>query len=553
MSDILKESSKLYSNRFRSFILSYAKPFLVLGLASLQPVANFTLINISEPSFDLGRVALYFFLIFSASCLVLLLISLAFRPRNIFVVTLPIAALILFFFNYHLSVDLVNSIGESAFGVKPQHRYVLIVHSLLFLLSLLILHKVAVSPKLVVIFTSSLAILPIADLGMIIPELNALRTTKTLVAFEMPPKVNSKKQASSKNTKPNVYFILPDAMPAPDMVSEIIGGYEYKLTDQLKRHGFHMIENAASNAILTNVSVPHFFAMEYFIENDEKISVDKFAAMMNVLKGYNPVVAGFRLRGYKYFQVNGDSHVQACGGYENVCMGVVEGITPLDMVFLSRTIVSHIAIALQWSYREPLDIPDITERLPDREEGPFFLHAHFAIPHIPYRYDSDCSKYEKPIGYGNIKLNQDLLGKQVACAEKQLDQMVSEIIKKDPKAIIVVQSDHGISHQVWMGREQLSMTNDTMRQSNAIFSAFYLPDACASHLRPGLSPVNTFRIVFACLDGHPPVLLKDRAFITDINEVLVKEIYPRSNRRVDGTPVKEEIIMHDMHMDGIFD
>ena len=47
-----------------------------------------------------------------------------------------------------------------------------------------------------------------------------------------------------------------------------------------------------------------------------------------------------------------------------------------------------------------------------------------------------------------------------------------------------------------------------------------MPDICALHLRPGLSPVNTFRLVFACLDGQTPKLIEDRTFV--LGEVAIE-------------------------------
>ena len=51
-----------------------------------------------------------------------------------------------------------------------------------------------------------------------------------------------------------------------------------------------------------------------------------------------------------------------------------------------------------------------------------------------------------------------------------------------------------------------------IRTNLSIFSAFRLPADCPHRPRPGLTPVNTFRLVFACLDKTQPRLLEDRMF-----------------------------------------
>ena len=77
-------------------------------------------------------------------------------------------------------------------------------------------------------------------------------------------------KSSFQVEKPNVYLIIPDGMPSPETVSSILGGYKYKITDQLKQRGFHIVPNSVSNGLITNISVPHFFAMDYFFQKIHK-------------------------------------------------------------------------------------------------------------------------------------------------------------------------------------------------------------------------------------------------------------------------------------------
>ena len=47
-----------------------------------------------------------------------------------------------------------------------------------------------------------------------------------------------------------------------------------------------------------------------------------------------------------------------------------------------------------------------------------------------------------------------------------------------------------------------------------ILNAFRLPKECSSAVHPRLTPINTMRIVFACLGGEEPRLLEPRHFIS---------------------------------------
>ena len=199
--------------------------------------------------------------------------------------------------------------------------------------------KICASSKLTFITISVLAVIPIVDLVLAAPLFFASQVpTNQLVAFdEMPPRVKNMEKSSFQVEKTNVYLIIPDGMPAPETVSSVLGGYKYKITDQLKQRGFHFVPNSISNGFLTFTSVPHFFTMDYFFQNNEELKPEKISKILKVFEGYNPVMAGFRARGYRYFQVDGSYHTTKCSGYEDVCIGIVAGITSLDRMFLKRT------------------------------------------------------------------------------------------------------------------------------------------------------------------------------------------------------------------------
>lgn len=495
----------------------------------MQPVVNFIQANITDQAFVFSRTVFYFLILFFAGCLVFWLLSFTFKTKNKIFLALAIAFGLLFFFNYYLLESFVQYLVMGLMGFKLQLRYVIPILILLYGLTLLVARKAAVSNQIVTIVTCVLATIPVVDLVKAAPHLYSQAVPKKLVSFEMPPRADVKKRQTLRNTQPNVYLIIPDTMPAPETVSDILGGYKYKLPDQLKRLGFHMVENAFSNGLITYTSVPHFFTMNYFFEDNEKISPDKHSRLVSSFEGYNPLMAGFRSRGYRYVQVGGTMHIARCAGYEDVCVGVSTVLQPLDEIFLQRTIIHPIFLTFKISYQRFIEIPDVIARLPSlMKESPFFLHAHMAMPHGPFRFHADCTQYEMPKSDLEIGLKewQGSFREQVSCAESQLLQFAAAIIRQDPKAIIIIQSDHGLTYATSLSKEYFSYTKQEIRELNRNFAAFYLPDRCVSYLHPGLSPVNTFRIVFACLDGRSPDFLPDRVFLSNFEETFVKEITP---------------------------
>ena len=97
--------------------------------------------------------------------------------------------------------------------------------------------------------------------------------------------------------------------------------------------------------------------------------------------------------------------------------------------------------------------------------------------------------------------------------------MVSALVRQDPEAIIIIQSDHG--PHVGLGRKGggsgdvtkwIPTTPEEARNKFGILSAIRLPEPCRSYLDDERSAVNTFAVVFACLDGSEPKLLPHASY-----------------------------------------
>ena len=188
------------------FFSSDAKSYLLLGISSLQPVANFIQVNIDDQAFILSRTILYFALIFFLSFLIFLFCKLIFNPSNNFFFSFAIAVAILIFFNYHIIEPFIHEYGQNLFGLTPKFKdnlyvdrfrdvVVIVAHIVLYLLILLLGFKISTSSKLTLITISVLAVIPIVDLVLAAPLFFASQVPNNqLVAFdEMPPRVKTSK------------------------------------------------------------------------------------------------------------------------------------------------------------------------------------------------------------------------------------------------------------------------------------------------------------------------------------------------------------------------
>ena len=110
-------------------------------------------------------------------------------------------------------------------------------------------------------------------------------------------------------------------------------------------------------------------------------------------------------------------------------------------------------------------------------------------------------------------MNPHQFTEQLQCVNRHLLALLDQIIESDPEAIILIGSDHGPRMSVRRNLPTGALSDAQVRESLAVLSAFRLPEDCREGLHPRISPVNSMRVVFACLGGHPPRLIEDRFYV----------------------------------------
>jgi hypothetical protein len=138
--------------------------------------------------------------------------------------------------------------------------------------------------------------------------------------------------------------------------------------------------------------------------------------------------------------------------------------------------------------------------------APIFLYAHLSSPHAPFLNDPKCRRVRN-----TLPINAAFV-RQLKCVNRELRALVDQILGDDPDAIIVLTSDHGPRFSV--ADVSIYGFNETqIRESLGIMNFFYLPESCRAQLPPRPTPVDTMRLVFACLGGHEPKLLDARHYV----------------------------------------
>lgn len=515
----------------------------LMGICAVLLYSLWSYLNVWEFNFihneyiDYARLsgAYGFTLVFAA--LVCLIIYLVTGLRSFTKALFATAAFITVFFNYHLfSQHVSNNLyiyGAFLFATTAVVYYV---------------SKYALFRKLTCIFPF-VASLFIIGSGITQQGLPSKKGEPKKTAFSNPPE-------KPKHT-PNVYFIILDSTLRIDGFKRFYDKEAKYYDDFLayaKDKGFYVVENAYSNYPVTGFSIPSTLNMDFMIwsktDGPDEIK-DRSEAMhghvvVDAMKGYNAVTVAFKARGYKiYHTSNGFLPASDCGGFEDECIRKKRNIlffTQQDLGLIKMTPLNDLlenipalrntspdalipdfrddTVSYYYSF-QPWDIP---KYMPKTDGKPFFWFIHLMGMHN-LAFAADCSYKHPALGGPEHRLDTPCkisaspvraaaYRNQLPCMLAQLELAISDVIKRDPTAIIILQGDHGSSViNDFRKRPTEQWTERDVHEVFSILNIIRCPEACQKMLYDDITPINTFRVIFSYIDGKKYSLLPDVSYI----------------------------------------
>jgi hypothetical protein len=419
-------------------------------------------------------------------------------PRRVRLVAALVAAVVLFY-NYHLVfAALVEGFAFVRLTRGENYAYLAILVGVPLLVWFLPSGRIAAQALLVAAI--ALFAMPAAGLAA-----HAMSDAKG-------PAVHAGAEAargSGARIKPNIYYLMTDGYGRADQLASRLGYDNSAFVDYLKGRGFYVADQAYANYPMTYMSLPSSLAMDYLVTETTPKHTDR-SSFYATIQGRNPVVERLRSYGYTYAHMaSGVWDGSRCSGVEDVCLANSEEVV---VAFFRMTPVSRLRRGE--SVTTPRSVEVALERLPSGR--PTFLFAHIFSPHPPRTFEGDCALrttrgeslvYWKPSG------KNDYL-RDIACTNRQLSGLIDRLLERDPQAIVLLHSDHGPAFGIDWSLPNDRWTRDAFDERFAILMALRLPSECSALPYPTLSPVNLFRVVFACLEGKPVERLADDSYIT---------------------------------------
>ncbi|HET9914369.1 MAG TPA: hypothetical protein VFQ13_20915 [Anaerolineales bacterium] len=326
------------------------------------------------------------------------------------------------------------------------------------------------------------------------------------VSFQMPfpSQTDHTVQAHPIQSSPDIYYIILDAYPRADVLSEEYGYDNEPFLQSLKDLGFYVAECSQSNYENTPQSLTSSLNMDYLqnmsdafkLGEDEQMGLFKLLDDNNVQAtvsnfGYRTVAfaSGFFLAEWRDADVFSEPPYGPITEFEALLMPSTY-LRILD----SMDIVNFDDISAErYRTRTRLVLNSFDELV--SMPGPKFVFIHLIIPHAPFAFDAMGNPVPPDKAdpyYGYLE--------QVKFINKAILPRLKQLVDESPTSpVIILQGDHG----PWQPPDHTAQLK--------ILNAYYLPQGSEA-LYPSISPVNSFRVVFNEYFGANLPLLEDKSY-----------------------------------------
>ncbi|MCB1259270.1 MAG: sulfatase-like hydrolase/transferase [Acidimicrobiales bacterium] len=468
---------------------------VLLALAAAQPFVGFGVANRDELS-QPGRMVVYALIVFGVLEGVLWLVTRWGSSLNGRTVALLETWFAVSFFNY--AAWLPPSIDD-------ERRWIPVaVWTLVTALVAWLLARVGSRPALRVGAAVWLAVSVGADLLVVATPSLPVAAPATHDAALPPP-------VPSEGPPPNIYYFVLDEYARADQL-EIHAGFDNgAFVTRLEELGLTVSDAAWASYPRTQVSVPSTLDMAYLAEPGAADGPD--AQFAPRVAGDNAVVRRLREHGYSFVYSSGaaDQWSSCQTPLADRCLeptGVAAG--DLERALLKQTPLSVFDL-VRPPYSDPETVLAELRTEPVRE--PYFLFAHVMSPHFPYRFDASCAVRDRFIVAELLSFDERKAAyvNDVRCLNDRVERALEQIVADDPGAVVIVQSDHGSALFANWDRSPGAWSEAAIADRFAVLQAIRLPAHCPA--AGDVDLVNTFRVVFSCIEDQPVDLLPHRAFL----------------------------------------
>ncbi|MFA6243453.1 MAG: sulfatase-like hydrolase/transferase [Candidatus Hydrogenedentales bacterium] len=358
-----------------------------------------------------------------------------------------------------------------------------------------------------------------------------------------PPAVAPVREVDSKND-PDIYFIILDSYARADALKTVFGYDNSGFLEELRKRGFYVADQGTSNYCFTILCLASTLNMNY-VDPSFVVPVHKFEAEMLPLSDmvrYSAVVTFLKKRGYTFVSFatgatateihNADLYLSPGFAVTEFSKALID-LTPIRSILNRASPKTYFEL-----HRERILFAlDWVERL-RRFHGPLFVMAHIIAPHPAHVLDENGALPAAQEGLAEVQMDDEGMGPlndrrplvdfrtgycdSVTYLNKRVLQIIDTIRKRSPNAVFIIQGDHGPRRALANPDFRLNSDADFepyVADMSHIFNAYGLPGVDTSKVFwPGITPVNSFRVVLNSYFGTDFPMLDGYTYLTTPNE-----------------------------------
>ncbi|MCH7548132.1 MAG: hypothetical protein IH969_01115 [Candidatus Krumholzibacteriota bacterium] len=344
------------------------------------------------------------------------------------------------------------------------------------------------------------------------------RGAKTVVTFPDEPDLARTDLAS--DSRPDIYYIILDRYADAGTLRERYGYDNATFLAYLEKRKFFVAGDSRANYICTSQSLASSLNLAYinFLTDAMGTRSNNWLPLFEMMKDYR-VWRFLKEEGYEFVHfgprwapTTTNPHADKNFYYHRFS----EFTTMLWETTMFYPIMHRFGLLdlrrEKWE-RVTRQFEWLSE-IPERSDRPVFVFAHFLVPHNPYVFNTDGSFVNGATA--NERGRDANYLNQLTYVNTLVRELVDKLLDPDSSGtspIIIIQGDEGTYplRTTPIDFDWRTATSEEVSQKVRILNAIHAPLAYDS-LYDGLTPVNTFRIIFNTYFGTRLARLPDRSY-----------------------------------------
>lgn len=321
---------------------------------------------------------------------------------------------------------------------------------------------------------------------------------------------------SKVKAKPNVYFLLFDEYPGYKSLKDSFGYANDSLYNFMQQQQFKVLP-VFSNYNYTLFSMSAIFNMRYVDTNYSVSKLTEHDFQMRASEIRNGAVfsifknMGYTVQNYSIFDIGDQDGVNSQNSFLPLHIQLLSDKILHNRILRTSGFLFQNTIFNKQSWRKKAlyqhDIDNqhsealVKKSAAEKSVVPKFCYAHFMLPHFPFYKDSAGNYINIELAGSTASINNKALFlSYLKYTNSVIRSLVDTITLNDPKAVVVVMSDHGY-------RNYNNSSYEPFQFNNICF--LRVPDNNIATYADNWSAVNFFRYLFNGQFGQQLPYLED--------------------------------------------